>query len=186
MRIIAGDSRGVRLASLPGEATRPTLERVKEAMFSTIQFILPGAKVLDLYAGSGQMGLEALSRGAASCVFVDNAKEAAEIILKNARAAGLQQKARVVRQNAGAFLASGGEGFDIMLLDPPYGKNVLPQILPMAAQRCNAGAVVLCEGEAGAEMPRQAGTLCLKKQYRYGTVSVGRYEQAPTNETEDG
>lgn len=176
VRIIAGDSRGVRLASLPGEATRPTLERVKEAMFSTVQFILPGAKVLDLYAGSGQLGLEALSRGAASCVFVDTARVATELVVKNAQAARMQDRARVVRQNAEAFLAQSREEFDVVLLDPPYGEGILPKILPLVAARCRAGAVVLCESEDGAALPQEAGALLQVKQYRYGTVAVTRYE----------
>lgn len=175
MRIIAGDSRGTRLDSLPGEDTRPTLERVKEAMFSTVQFILPGAKVLDLYAGSGQLGLEALSRGAASCIFVDDAREAADIIAKNAKAAGFGGKAHVVRQNAEAFLARGDDRFDIILLDPPYGRDTLPRLLPLVAARCEEGAVVLCESESGAQLPEEVGGLVLKKKYRYGTVAVSRY-----------
>lgn len=179
MRIIAGDSRGTRLDSLPGENTRPTLERVKEAMFSTVQFILPGAKVMDLYAGSGQLGLEALSRGAASCVFVDDAREAADIITKNAKAAGLGGKAHIVRQNAEAFLARGGDKFDVVLLDPPYGEDALSRLLPLVAARCEEGAVVLCESETGASLPQEAGGLVLKKKYKYGTVAVSRYIMAP-------
>lgn len=186
MRIIAGDSRGARLASLSGEATRPTLERVKEALFSSVQFILPGAKVLDLYSGSGQLGLEALSRGAAACVFVDNAREAADLIAQNARAARLQEKAKVVRQNAEAYLARGGESFDIVLIDPPYGKDLLPRLLPGVAARCNPGAVVLCESETGAQLPQQAGGLTLRKQYKYGTVTVSRYELEDSESGEEG
>ncbi len=176
MRIIAGDSRGTKLESLPGDATRPTLERVKEAMFSSVQFLLPGARVLDLYAGSGQLGLEALSRGAVHCTFVDEAPAAAALIAKNAQAAGLAPRAKVVRGNVEAFLAREGDVFDIILLDPPYGKSLLHRVLPALGVRCAEGAVVLCEHEIGTQLPERAGDLSLKKQYRYGTVAVARYE----------
>lgn len=176
MRIIAGQARGRRLATLKGEDTRPTLERVKEAMFSAVQFWLPGASVLDLYAGSGQLGLEALSRGAARCVLVDNSAEAVALIAQNAAAAGLADKARVLRADAAAYLARCGERFDLILLDPPYRRQSLPDILPMAAKVAAPGALVLCESEPGAPLPAQAGGLRLEKQYRYGAVLVSRYK----------
>ena len=90
MRVIAGEARGRRLEALPGtDVTRPTLSQVKEAMFSIVQFDLPGARVLDLYAGSGQLGIEALSRGAARCVFLDESREAVSIVMRNCKACGL-------------------------------------------------------------------------------------------------
>ena len=90
MRVIAGDARGRRLEALPGtDVTRPTLSQVKEAMFSIVQFDLPGARVLDLYAGSGQLGIEALSRGAARCVFLDENREAVNIVMKNCKTCGV-------------------------------------------------------------------------------------------------
>ena len=90
MRVIAGDARGRRLEALPGtDVTRPTLSQVKEAMFSIVQFDLPGARVLDLYAGSGQLGIEALSRGAARCVFLDENREAVNIVMRNCKACGV-------------------------------------------------------------------------------------------------
>ena len=93
MRVIAGDARGRRL---PGtDITRPTLDQVKEAMFSIVQFDLPGARVLDLYAGSGQLGIEALSRGAARCVFLDENREAVNIVMKNCKTCGVFDRSRV-------------------------------------------------------------------------------------------
>ena len=90
MRVIAGEARGRSLEALPGtDVTRPTLSQVKEAMFSIVQFDLPGARVLDLYAGSGQLGIEALSRGAARCVFLDENREAVNIIMRNCKACGV-------------------------------------------------------------------------------------------------
>lgn len=175
MRIIAGSARGRRLATLPGANTRPTLERVKEGMFSSVMPLLPGAAVLDLFAGSGQLGLEAVSRGAASCVFVDNAQQAAQIIRTNIEALGFGACCRMVVGDASAFLARAGQRFDVILLDPPYQGAPFLALLQQAAGVCAPGAVLLCEGPADAEMPETAAGLVLKKQYRYGTVQVCRY-----------
>ena len=95
MRIITGSARGIRLETLPGEDTRPTSDRVKEALFSMIQFEIDGRRVLDLFAGSGQLGLEALSRGAGYCVFIDAARAACEIIAANAKKTKLYDRCRI-------------------------------------------------------------------------------------------
>lgn len=176
MRIIAGDARGIRLDALEGEETRPTLDRVKEGMFSSIQFILPGAKVLDLYAGSGQLGLEALSRGAASCVFVDSAREAVTLIGKNAQKAKLKERCKILQSDVKSFLGRQSGPYDIILLDPPYSKNLAARVLPLVANVCHERAVVLCEIERDAPMPEEAAGLVRTKTYRYGTVGVVRYE----------
>ena len=175
MRIIAGRARGVQLESLAGDATRPTLGRAKEGVFSSIQFLLPGAVVLDLYAGSGQLGLEALSRGAARCVFVDEAADAVRIIRQNIALCGFAAEARVERTAAAAYVARAAEPFDIVFLDPPFASGEFPGILAGLARVCRHGAVVLCESPAGAEMPETAGVLRLVKTYRYGTVKISRY-----------
>ncbi len=179
MRIIAGEKRGARLASLPGEDTRPTLERVKEGIFSAVQFLLPGARVLDLFAGSGQLGLEALSRGAQSCVFIDEDDKAAGLVIANAKTTGLFEKSRVARMSAAAFLAGCREKFDLVFLDPPYKQGTFPGILPAVAAVCAPGAVVLCESEPGVAFPEEIDGLALQKQYKYGTVVVRRYRMAP-------
>ena len=176
MRIIAGDSRGISLVTLPGEVTRPTLARVKEGMFSAVQFWLPGAKVLDLYAGSGQLGLEALSRGATFCTFVDGEKRATEVIRKNVIATRMQGKCRVVYSKVETFLAHNSECYDLILLDPPYCVGALPDILFHLAPRCKSRAILLCESDASIVFPDTIEGLQLKKQYRYGDVVVTRYE----------
>lgn len=180
MRIIAGEKRGMALKTLKGNDTRPTLDRVKEGMFSAIQFVLPGARVLDLCAGSGQLGFEALSRGAAGCTFVDESREAAKVIRQNAEALGFLPQCGIRTQSAEAFAASSREIFDIILLDPPYKSGVAQKLLPRLSPLCGARAVVLCETASGEEMPPEADGLLLKKQYRYGTVAVHRYEKAET------
>lgn len=181
MRIIAGERRGARLKTLDGEDTRPTMERVKEAMFSSIQFLLPGAKVLDLFAGSGQLGLEALSRGAACCTFVDQSREAAAVVKQNCHEAGLFEQSKVLTMDVAAFLTRSQEKYDVILVDPPYRQEKWGQLLERLADVAAPGAVVLCETEAGAQMPQQAAQLELKKQYKYGTVMMSRYA-APSEE----
>ncbi len=183
MRIIAGECRGVKLATLPGQATRPTLERVKEGLFSAIQPWLPGAAVLELYAGSGQLGLEALSRGGAFCTFVESGKEAAALIRQNAQTAGLSPRCRVLQTMAETFVAGCKQQFDIILLDPPFESAALPGLLPPLGALCRPGALVLCETGVGQTLPEEAGGLQLQKQYRYGSVRLWRYrmpgEEAP-------
>ena len=171
MRVISGTARGTRLAALPGEEiTRPTVDRVKEGMFSAVQFLLAGARVLDLFAGSGQLGIEALSRGAARCVFIDSSREACAVVRQNLKAAGLFEKASVAETAAEMYLAACRERF------PPYRQGTVAALLPAVAAVTAPGGTVLAETEHGAPLPERCGTLTLKKQYKYGTVALARYE----------
>lgn len=122
MRIITGTKKGKKLTSLEGDATRPTSERIKGAMFSSIQFDIENRRVLDLFAGSGQLGLEAMSRGADRVTFVDSSREAMEIVKKNAQATGFFDKCRYSVSDWRNFLrkASGTDGYDLVFIDPPY------------------------------------------------------------------
>ena len=178
MRVIAGSARGKVLEALPGEdVTRPTIDRVKEAMFSSVQFLVPGARVLDLFAGSGQLGIEALSRGAKSCTFVDRSEDAIRVVANNCRAARVDRQASIRHSEALSFLATARGPFDLVLLDPPYHHDTLQEVLP-ALEHCVAqGGVVLCESESEAELPETVGTLHLQKQYKYGKIKVSRYER---------
>ena len=156
MRVIAGTARGKNLAALPGEdVTRPTINRVKEAMFSSVQFSVPGARVLDLFAGSGQLGIEALSRGAKRCVFLDASREAIQIVLANCKTAGVFAQSRVIPDDAFHFLATTQEEFDLALLDPPYHHGTVAKALSQLAAHMAPGGVVLCETELDAELPEQ-------------------------------
>ena len=154
MRIITGSARGAVIETLEGEATRPTAERAKEALFSMIQFELEGRKVLDLFAGSGQLGLEALSRGAASCTFIDEAREAVDIIIKNAKNAKLFDRARVSAIDYAAFLrgAAGNEKYDIIFLDPPYASSYVADALRLIDEYelLALGGRIVCETDNGA------------------------------------
>lgn len=163
MRVISGTARGTRLAALPGEEiTRPTVDRVKEGMFSAVQFLLAGARVLDLFAGSGQLGIEALSRGAARCVFIDSSREACAVVRQNLKAAGLFEKASVAETAAEMYLAACRERFDLVLLDPPYRQGTVAALLPAVAAVTAPGGTVLAETEHGASLPERCGTLTLK------------------------
>ena len=131
MRVISGSARGRRLKELQGMDTRPTTDKVKESLFNIIQFEIEGRRVLDLFGGTGQLGIEALSRGADHCTFVDMRKEAAALIRENLRLAGLSERSRVVQGDALSFLSSCGEKFDVILLDPPYH----PELLEKSVER---------------------------------------------------
>ena len=148
MHIITGSARGVRLETLPGEATRPTAERTKEAVFSMLQFDLEGRRVLDLFAGSGQLGLEALSRGASLAVMVDRAREACAVIRKNAEKTKLISRTKILSLEANAYLASCKDGpFHLVFLDPPYAAGLLPSVLRtlLARELLAPGATVVVE-----------------------------------------
>ena len=181
MRVIAGFARGKVLCALPGEdVTRPTIDRVKEAMFSSVQFLVPGARVLDLFAGSGQLGIEALSRGAALCVFLDRDPQAVRVVTENCRAARVQDRARISCGDALNYLHTAREPFDLVFLDPPFSHGTLAQVLPLLSRSVAPGGVVLCDSELTAELPPQAGALRLAKQYKYGKILVSRYEREGT------
>ena len=187
MRVIAGEARGRRLEALPGtDITRPTLDQVKEAMFSIVQFDLPGARVLDLFAGSGQLGIEALSRGAARCVFLDQNREAAAVVMRNCKACGLFDRSRVSVGEAARWLSACREQFDLVLLDPPFHQEMLEEILPAVEKVVAPGGIVLCESEAKLILPAEVGSLVLRKQYRYGRVLLWRYTKPRPGEAEGG
>ena len=137
MRIITGSKRGKKLVTLEGEQVRPTTDRVKESLFNILQFQLEGRRFLDLFAGSGQIGLEALSRGAGFCVFVDAAKDSIRVVEQNLRSTGLGDHAKVVNADFGAYLSTCRERFDLAFLDPPYRTGLLERALPLVAQRMN-------------------------------------------------
>lgn len=175
MRIITGTARGRRLQTLPGEDTRPTTERVKEGIFSAIQFDIEGRRVLDLFAGSGQMGLEALSRGASRAVMVDCNPKAAEIIRENCVSSGLQTGSVVLCTDALTFCSGCQDEFDIIFLDPPYDVGLLQKALPFAAGCLSPYGMIVCEHRLGEEMPSLAGEVPLYRTYRYGQIAVTMY-----------
>lgn len=177
MRVISGSARGTKLESLEGLSTRPTIDRVKEGIFSSIQFVVPGAKILDLFAGSGQMGIECLSRGAMKGVFVDANKDAVNVVIKNIKACNLFDKARVVNMTAQDYLRSCKDEFDIIFLDPPYNMGILDEILEKVYQITAPGGIIIAESELGWKPAQEIAGLEMVKQYKYGKVFVTKFQK---------
>ena len=177
MRVISGSARGKNLESLEGLSTRPTIDRVKEGIFSSIQFLVPGAKVLDLFAGSGQMGIECLSRGASFGVFVDMAPKAVDVTTKNLKNCGLFDKARVVNMVSQDFLRTTKDKFDIVFLDPPYNMGILDEILPKVCEILEEDGIIIAESELGYKPNQDIPQLKLVKQYKYGKVLVSKFKK---------
>lgn len=175
MRVITGTARGKRLITLEGESVRPTPERVKEALFSIIQFEIEGRRILDLFAGSGQLGIEALSRGAKEAVFVDAGKEPAAIVQKNLESTGLAEHAQVRNTDFASFLLRSREPFDLAFLDPPYRTGLLQRALPLVAQAMNPGGTIVCENPGDEEIPESAGDFVRTRSYRYGKIILTLY-----------
>lgn len=167
MRVITGTARGKRLITLEGDEVRPTTDKVKEAIFSVIQFDIPGARVLDLFGGCGQLGIEALSRGADSAVIVDLGRRSVDIIKKNVDACGFLGRAKIVWSDAADYLKT-SPVFDIALLDPPYNKGLLGEVLPLLEKKISDGGTVVCEHEAGLALSDRYGRLVKIKEYGYG------------------
>lgn len=179
MRVITGTARGRKLQEPKGRDIRPTTDMVKEAVFSIVQFDVPGRRVLDLFAGTGQLGIEALSRGARECVFVDTAPEALSLVRKNLAACGFQ--GQVIRSDAQSYLARGGK-FDLVFVDPPYHAGVYEEILQKAFgfDILNDGGIILVESMRGTELPEAAAPYVRGRQYNYGKVSLTVYTRGTT------
>ncbi len=182
MRIITGSKRGKKLVTLEGEQVRPTTDRVKESLFNILQFQLEGRRFLDLFAGSGQIGLEALSRGAAFAVFVDSSKESIRVVEKNLQSTGFESQAKVVMADYASYLRGCRERFDIAFLDPPYHAGLLEKALPEVAERMNPGGVILCEHPKDENLPETAGMFVRQKCYRYGKIMLTAYRQPVADE----
>ncbi len=185
MRIISGARRGKNLTSPEGTEVRPTTNMVKESVFNILQFGIEGRRFLDLFAGSGQMGLEALSRGAAEAVFVDSSRESVKVIEKNITATGFKDRSRVVSADFEGFLQRERGVFDIAFMDPPYREGLMERALELTARRMAPGGVILCEHGSREELPERAGEFKKAKVYKYGKTSVTAY-RAMEGEDRDG
>lgn len=177
MRVITGSARGRRLETLSGEeVTRPTTESTKEAIFSMLQFELEGRRVLDLFAGSGQLGIEALSRGASECVFVENNKQAMKIVENNISHCGFNAQSRTVISDAQSFLMRQGE-FDIAFLDPPYNKGLLDKCLLLLLSHMSDDGVIVCEYSVQESLPEKLDGWYADRVRRYGKTMVSLYRK---------
>ncbi len=182
MRVITGSARGCRLTTLPGEDTRPTTDKVKEGLFSAIQFDIEGRRVLDLFAGSGQLGIEALSRGASGCVFVDRNPEAVAIIKQNLQKTGLSSQSQVVATDALSYLDRPKDAFDLVFLDPPYSTGLLLPALEKAAKHVNDGGILICECDEEVVLPDKVDRFTLDRVRRYGRIHIGIYHYTALEE----
>ena len=177
MRVITGSARGRRLRTLEGDAVRPTTDQVKEALFSIIHFDIEGRQVLDLFAGCGQLGIEAVSRGAAGAVFVDSSAQSVAVVKDNISTVGFDNSCEVIRGDALTFLATTAKRFDIALLDPPYGTGLLQQALQGIDRVMNDGGIIICEHRADEQLSDSCGRFNVCKRYRYGKVALTVYRR---------
>lgn len=180
MRVITGKARGVQLKTPDGMLTRPTTDRVKEALFSIINFDIPGAKVLDLFGGTGQLGIEALSRGAKSAVFVDAREDACKLIKENLKRTKMEQDGRVIRSDYADYLSRCREQFDIIFLDPPYAEvfleNALKRITEIDILQSNG--IIVTERPLGKELPWEFENYTRSRDYKYGKTLLTIYRKA--------
>lgn len=179
MRVITGKAKGVSLKTPDGMATRPTTDRVKEAMFSIIQFDIPAASVLDLFGGTGQLGIEALSRDAKQAVFVDEKDNACRLIRENLRRTKLEGQGRVVRSDYAAYLRNCKEKFDIIFLDPPYAEVFLENSLKIITEIdiLHSGGIIVAERPLGKELPWEFDGFTRSKDYKYGKTLITIYRK---------
>ena len=179
MRVISGKARGIVLKTPDGLQTRPTADRVKEAMFSILQFDLPGARVLDLFGGTGQLGIEALSRGAKSAVFVDAGDKACKLISENLRRTHLESDARVVHADYMSYLKSCKETFDLVLLDPPYAEVFLENAINHIAEIdiLQSGGIIVAERPVEKDLSLEIPGFTRSKDYKYGRTFLTLYRK---------
>ena len=180
MRVITGKARGVQLKTPNGMETRPTIDRVKEALFSIINFDIPGARVLDLFGGTGQLGIEALSRGAASAVFVDAREEACKLIRENLKRTRLEQDAKVIRSDYLDYLSRCREQYNIIFLDPPYAEVFLENAIKRITEIdiLQSDGIIVAERPLGKELPWEFEGYTRSKDYKYGKVLLTIYRKA--------
>ncbi len=177
MRVITGSARGRRLETLFGEeVTRPTTESVKEALFSMIQFEIEGKKVLDLFAGSGQLGIEALSRGARYCTFLENNRDAVRVVENNVSHCGFKDNSNIVFADAVSFLMR-KENFDIAFVDPPYNLGLVDKCLPLLLKLMSEDGIVVCETSAGEDLPESIDGWYADRVRRYGKTKLTLYRK---------
>lgn len=179
MRVITGIARGRRLEDLPGLDTRPTTGRMKEGMFSAIQFDIEGRRVLDLFAGTGQLGIECLSRGAVFCDFVDSAPAAQKVVRRNVAACGFEDRAAVHGKDFTAYLGRCREKYGLIFLDPPYASGNLERALEQIAaiDIVVENGIIVCESPAERSLPELPAPYERGRDYRYGKIKFTLYHR---------
>ena len=181
MRVIAGNLKGQNLKAVPGMATRPTTDKVKEAVFQVIGPFFEGGKVLDLFAGSGSLGIEALSRGMDTAVFVDKQAKAIHIIRENLKAVKMEERSEVFRADAHRALKAAAKRsivFDLILLDPPYKKLNYEELFNEISENklIKQNGVIYCEHDPSEKLPKETEALSIIKQVEYSnTIAITIY-----------
>lgn len=173
MRVISGSARGLKLAALEGLDTRPTTDRVKESLFNIIGRYLPVSSVLDLFAGSGALGIEALSRACKHAVFVESNPAALEIVKRNVASAHVEGRSEIVKCDAAAYIRRTDKKFDVIFLDPPYSTGLLTLAAEEIRKRSllNEGGIIVAETDFGGEEPDVVKFEILKRA-KYGKTLV--------------
>ena len=180
MRVITGAARGRRLKELEGYETRPTTDRVKEGIFNIIQFDIEGRTVLDLFAGTGQLGIEALSRGADKAVFVDAREDACKLIRENLKRTKLEDQGSVVRSDYLVYLNRCRDVFDVIFLDPPYAEEFLENALNRITEIdiLRSGGIIVTERPLGKALPWEIAGYTRSRDYKYGKTLLTIYRKA--------
>lgn len=177
MRVVSGQYKGKSLKAVPGNSTRPTTDKVKESIFNMIGPYFNGGECLDLFAGSGGLGIEALSRGADKAIFVDRDGKAIGTIYDNLKSCQLEERAEVYRNDfkrALKALVKRGLSFDTIFLDPPYAKQQLKEILEMVSENnlLKKKGVIVCEHGTDVQLPERVDELILKREETYGMIRI--------------
>lgn len=179
MRVITGTARGRRLNELKGKETRPTTDRVKEGIFNIIQFDIEGRRVLDLFGGTGQLGIECLSRGAAHATFVDARTDAVKLIRENLAVTALANRATVLTADYATVLSGAVEKYDLVFLDPPYETKLLERSLELVSQFdiLREHGIIICESPQEKSLPDLSAPYGKYREYRYGKIKVTVYHR---------
>ncbi len=178
MRVITGSARGRRLITVPGsDLVRPTSEKVKEGLFSSIQFDIEGRRILDLFAGCGQLAIEALSRGAVSCTFCDASEVSLGVVRQNIKNCGFENVSRVVKSDYASYLLRCNEKYDIIFMDPPYKSGMLENALNAAEKVLSDYGKIICEHPDDVVLPETAGGITAIKNLKYGKITVTVFQK---------
>ena len=176
MRVITGSARGRKLKTLEGDSVRPTTDKVKESIFNIIQFDVEGARVLDMFCGCGQLGIEALSRGAEFVVFTDISRASISVTEENLEATGFRSSAKTVLGNSLDYLDRTSERYDIALLDPPYRAGLMEDAIERVRLHIAEGGIIVCETAAEEVLPEELEGFT-SRRYNYGKIALTVYRR---------
>lgn len=182
MRVISGICKGLPIKAVPGSNTRPTTDKVKESVFNMIGPYFDGGLAIDLFAGSGSLGIEALSRGIDHCIFIEKDVKAINIITENLKKCNLENQAEVFRTEASRAikaLEKRNLQFDLLFLDPPYQRIELYELAHTMVQKglLSSNAIILCEHEKGVDLPETIHTFSLTRRETYGSTIISIYRK---------